>query len=98
MGLINLGLRYRVDRERREVTATFAGAFHARAVYRDGLGCLVVYGELPADAVPSTEPESAPLDDFAGTEPVSARDERIRAAVDDAFAEPGPQPSRYTKA
>src|SRR5215468_7772641 len=64
MGLINWGLRYRLDRERREVTATFAGAFDARAVYRDGLGCLVVHGDLPADAVPNTEPGSVPLGDF----------------------------------
>ena len=98
MGLIDWGLRYRVDRERREVTATFAGAFDARAVYRDGFGCLVVHGDLPADAAPSTEPESALLHDFARAEPVSAQDKRIRAAVDDAFVEPGPQPSRYTKA
>jgi CubicO group peptidase (beta-lactamase class C family) len=67
-------------------------------VYRGDLGCLVVHGNLPADATPSLEPESCPLDDFAGTEPVSAQDERIHAAVDAAFAEPDPQPSRYTKA
>jgi len=98
MGLIDWGLRYRVDREGREVTATFAGAFDARAVYRDGLGCLVVHGDLPVDAAPSTELGAVPLDDFAGTEPVSAHDPRIRAAIDDAFAEPDSQALRYTKA
>ncbi|HJV60575.1 MAG TPA: serine hydrolase [Albitalea sp.] len=101
MGLIDWGLRYRVDRARREVTTTFVDRFEARAVYREGLGCVVVHGELadesaPADALPPPAPGT--LADIAGDAPVLAADERIRAAIDDAFAEPDATAWRDTKA
>ena len=37
---IDWALRYKVDRARREVSATLLGGFASRAVYREGAGCL----------------------------------------------------------
>ena len=41
IGLLNWGIRYKVDRSLREVRTTFLGAFESRAVYRTGLGCVL---------------------------------------------------------
>jgi CubicO group peptidase (beta-lactamase class C family) len=104
MVLIDWALRYRLDRERREVKTWVAGLFEAHAVYRDGLGCLVVHGEMPpdppsgADLRPAPATRPALLDDIAGAGVVLAKDARIRTAVDEAFAEPHSSFSRRTKA
>src|SRR5262245_25870727 len=103
-------LRYRVDRPTREVTATLAGGFESRAVYRDGVGCGLVYaeprGEAPAlaarrrdDAPPASAGTGDPAaPDIAGPAVVEPADPRLRAALDRAFAEPEGGPPRGTKA
>src|SRR4051812_47545367 len=40
-------LRHKVNRDKAEVTASFAGLAESRAVYRGELGCLVVHDPLP---------------------------------------------------
>jgi len=101
-------IRYRVDRTRREVTASLAGAFERRALYRDGAGCELIYAAMadplapaanaaaPSTAVPREEHTAAP--DPAGDAVVDPPGEALRAAVDDAFAEREGEPRRNTKA
>ena len=101
MGWIAWALRYAVDRERREVTTTIFGSFESRAIYRDGLGCLVVHGAVPDDAAAGREAHAAVpplLGEIAGSTVVTAPDPRIGAAIDAAFAEPPAPPWRKTKA
>jgi hypothetical protein len=103
MGLLDWGLRYRVDRERREVRTRFVGGFEGHAIYRDGRGCLIVHGDVPSEPAPANDtgakpPPAAAGDDFAGPRIVAAQDERIRAAIDEAFAEPDDSAPRRTKA
>jgi CubicO group peptidase (beta-lactamase class C family) len=86
-------LRYRIDREKREVRASFAGAFAAQAVYREGIGCLVVHGDVPEPAGLATQ-----RNETTSAANVASTDAAIAAALDHAFAEPDPQHLRQTKA
>jgi hypothetical protein len=101
MVLVDWALRYDVDRARREVTTTIAGGFHSRAIYREGYGCLLLRGEAPpalaatADVTPA---RPASFDGTAGPTPVTASNARVRAAIDDDFAEPDAEARRNTKA
>lgn len=104
MSLVNWAVRYDVDTTRKQVSTTVAGAFLNRAVYRDGLGCLVVHGEAPADA-PARGDNGADgqalvslLPDIAGPAVVEPSDTRLRTAVDRAFIERDSPPYRWTKA
>lgn len=49
-------LRYQVDRERREVTASVGGGFAARAAYADGRGCTVMNRSDGAPAAIAVDP------------------------------------------
>jgi CubicO group peptidase (beta-lactamase class C family) len=102
VSLIDWAIRYRVDRVRREVGVTWAGGFASRSVHREGLGCLVVIGESAPfpSAIPrapgSGDPTPpAPLEGRASIAPADAA---LETAVDRAFAEPEPSPTRRTKA
>ncbi|HEX4583187.1 MAG TPA: serine hydrolase [Burkholderiaceae bacterium] len=58
MWLVAWAVRYQVDRALREVRTTVAGAFAARAVYREGMGCMLVHGDeavAPSFALRATE-------------------------------------------
>ena len=97
-------LRHQVDRTRREATASVAGLFASRAIYRDGLGCTLVYPRA-ADAAPAPAPaarsqaEHPPrLGEIAGPDVVKPADERLRRALDLAFADPANGPAQGTKA
>ena len=96
MRQIAWAMRYHVNQEQREVRASVLGAFGARAVYRDGLGCVLVHGDA---AVPNTAGLKAPPIDAAFpaqvTEPA---DPALRHALDLAFAEPNLARPRLTKA
>jgi hypothetical protein len=104
MGLIDRAVRYEVDRECRQVRTTVAGIFEGRAVYRPGMGCLVVHGPEPVDgagaAAMLAKPDSgaALLPEIGAAEPLEPADERLRLALDHAFAEPDRPPYRWTKA
>jgi CubicO group peptidase (beta-lactamase class C family) len=99
--LFDWALRYHVDRARREVNSTWAGAFASRAIHREGVGCLVVLGDPPLVTVsPSADVDVSkePAPPLAVPSPVAPADEALTAALDRAFAEPEPSPTRRTKA
>jgi CubicO group peptidase (beta-lactamase class C family) len=95
-------LGYEVDRKRRQVIATWAGAFESRSVYRDGFGCTLVRAAEPdfttfnrkagGDAEPGNLTKSSkPIE-------VEPRNPRLEVALDSAFAEPSQPPIRRVKA
>jgi hypothetical protein len=86
MGWVRWALRYRLDSERREVRASLLGRFESRAVFRPGLGCLVVWGGDPPEAEPPILPPPAPPRTPRG----QTAHPRLEAALDRAFAGAGP--------
>ncbi len=88
-------LGYRVDASRREVTASLAGGFTRRAVYRGPWGCtLVDTGDPGSLELPQALP---PVPDVPmAMEPVTST--AMAHALDDAFAEQASGPPRRTKA
>ncbi|OOG46677.1 serine hydrolase [Rhodanobacter sp. C01] len=97
MRSVGWAMRFHVDPDRHEVRTTVLGAFGARAVYRDGLGCVLVHGD---DSVPDAAGfKGAPIAS-AFPEPgvVEPGDPALRRALDLAFAEPDPASPRLTKA
>lgn len=97
LGIFKSVVSYHIDRDKREVTAKFAGAFRSRAVYRGAEGCLVIQGPVPE---PSGVPPSTPaiLPAIAGPEIVTPNDPALLVALDRAFSEPGVGGPRRTKA
>jgi CubicO group peptidase (beta-lactamase class C family) len=95
-------MSYRVDRARKEVTTRVAGGFARRAVYREGLGCLLVADDGRSADVsrPRDEEARAPaaLPPIAADDVVAPTTPAMRAAFDRAFAEPPSGPGRKTKA
>ncbi|MFZ0872264.1 MAG: serine hydrolase, partial [Rhodanobacter sp.] len=95
MRSIGWALRYHVDREKQEVRSTVLGAYGARAVYREGLGCVLVHGGA---ALPESADFKAQTITRAFAEPVVVpADPALRQALDRAFAEPDPAQPRLTK-
>ena len=97
-------LRYRLDRAARTVDASAAGLFASRAVFHDGLGCVLLHGSdepyLPkSDIVALKRPKTPPLlPEIAGPGVVVPSDPALKAALDHAFEEPAEPPFRRTKA
>lgn len=96
-------LRHEVDQAKREVTARTRGGVESRAVYRDGLGCLNLNGTQAPDAPTRAEIEAdgpirVLLPDIAGSEIVEPAPAGLKAALDEAFAEPDGKPVRRTHA
>ena len=96
-------LRYRVDRAEKSVTVTLGDRFETRAVDRDGIGCRLVYATVPNVTIAAASPpgDAAPASsapDIAGPAAVEPSDEKLRAALDRAFAEPESGARRKTKA
>ena len=92
-------MHYRVDREQRAVTASFAGLLESRAVYRGPLGCLVLHGALPSDVpIEADQADTSLLPPLAGAEVVEPADPALKAALDRAFTEQDAPPYRQTKA
>lgn len=100
VGLISWGLDVAVDRTRRQVTTTLFGGEPSRAVYRDGLGCTMVYDDRPMDeALPLAEAATPSLlPGIAGPAEVDDADPRLKLALDQAFTEPDAPPFHHTKA
>lgn len=93
---IGWAISYRVDRARYEARASILGGFAARAVFRPGLGCLVMHGDGPVPEAEGFMPAPIASPFPAGT--VESSDPAIRQALDRAFAEPDPAHPRRTKA
>jgi CubicO group peptidase (beta-lactamase class C family) len=90
---------HQVDRQRAQVSASFAGLSQARAVDRGPLGCLVLHGEPPAPvALPAHAPAPALLTDIAGPGVVEPAQPALKQALDRAFVENAAPPYRNTKA
>ena len=102
--LIDKALRYEVDKTRRQVRTTIAGTFESQAIYRDTLGCIVVRGpervepSLPNDNQQEAWGFASALEETAGGAVVEPESEKLRAALDRAFAESELPPHRWTKA
>lgn len=85
MWLIDSGLRYELDRERREVRTRVYGAYASRSVYRDGMGCMLDHGRIPPASAFVPDPVPTLLPEIAGPQPVAASSPAVKAAVDAAF-------------
>ena len=97
MASIGWAVRYTVDRRHREVRSSVLGLFPARAVYREGLGCVVMHGDGPAPEADGAGRAAVSPDAF-GPAVVAPADPALRRALDLAFAEPNPAHPRLTKA
>lgn len=98
-----------VDRSARTVTARFLGLGERVAVFRGPLGCTLAVdvstSELGSRAIPFAAAPVAPkpwpsgetVSRRAGGQPYIDR-AALAAALDEAFAEPGPNPTRRTRA
>jgi CubicO group peptidase (beta-lactamase class C family) len=89
--------RYELDAEAQQVTGYLGpGLLRTTAVYREGLGCTLAAG------VPAERLRGMALQDAAAPIPSSWRRAAPRpaleAALDEAFAEPGPDTHRHTRA
>jgi CubicO group peptidase (beta-lactamase class C family) len=97
-------LKFDVDRGAKLVDASLAGGFSSRAVYRDGLGCVLLHGApepylLKNDIDALRAPKTPPLlPEIAGPDLVEPIDPALKAALDHAFEEPDEPPFRRTKA
>jgi CubicO group peptidase (beta-lactamase class C family) len=85
MSMVDWGLRYELDRERREVRTRVYGAYPSRSVYRDGMGCLLDHGRIPPASLFVADPVPTLLPEIAGPRPVEAASPTLKAAVDAAF-------------
>jgi hypothetical protein len=98
--LMRWALRYRFDRHNRQVFATMAGGFESRAVFREGLGCLVLRGNRalpPAPPRGSVPPPASLVDDVLEPELVNPA-EKVQALVDRIFTNPDHRISGSVKA
>ena len=97
-------LRYDVDTTRREVKGSLFGLFASVAVFREGLGCIVLHDDkrthvpLAASAGTIAQNTAALLEEIAVPSVTEAADPRLRAALDRAFAEPDQPLLRRTAA
>ncbi|MBL0729254.1 serine hydrolase [Piscinibacter sp. HJYY11] len=85
MWMVDWGLHYELDRERREVRTRVYGAYPSRSVYRDGMGCLIDHGRIPPASPFVPDPVAVLLPEIAGPQPVAAASPVLKAAVDAAF-------------
>ena len=94
--LIRWGVKVQVDRPHRQVTATLFGLGRSRAVYHDGEGCQLVFDDAAPPTVAAPSPIVPATD--AGSATIEPPDPRLRAALDQAFAERDAAPFRHTHA
>ena len=101
----------KVDYEKKEVRASFLGLIKNRSIYRDRLGSILLSGasEESVRSWPVENPEPQPANPESipwptgdliidNSLPPGADENRLRKAVDEAFAEPDPENPRRTRA
>jgi CubicO group peptidase (beta-lactamase class C family) len=102
--LLKPAMSYAADSVGKIVDASLAGLFGSRAVFHEGLGCVLLHGPvepyvLKSDIAALKNPKQPPLlPEIAGTAVVEPSDARLKAALDHAFEEPPSPPFRRTKA
>ncbi|SHL28330.1 serine hydrolase domain-containing protein [Bradyrhizobium lablabi] len=100
---LRLVLRMQVDRAAKTVDASAAGLLGSRAVFHDGLGCVLLHGPDPyilKSDLDALKVRKAPplLGEIAGPGVVQPSDPALKTALDHAFEEPAEPPFRRTKA
>lgn len=88
MWLIDWGLKIRIDPTLRQVTASVEGLFPNRAVYRPGLGCLVVHGRMPRVSRIVGDNAARQIDDPSVRRDADTTDRDLRVSVDRDFSRP----------
>jgi CubicO group peptidase (beta-lactamase class C family) len=100
--LLQARMLRKLDRAEPSVTVSLDGLFESRAIYRGSYGC-----DLEYPGVPDRQAFGAPPPALAGEadpwgiarpNPVEPTDPRLKAALDQAFAEPPGGPQKATKA
>jgi len=97
-------LSFQIDRTSGTVVASIGGLFASRALFHDGLGCVLRHGPqepylLRSDIAALKTPKTPPLlAEIAGPELVQPQSPALRDALDHAFEEPAEPPFRRTKA
>ena len=93
-------VNHHVDPTRREVRASLLGALPSRAVFRDGVGCVLVHGDerIATATLRAAVPVAPLLPAIAGPVAVEAANPRLKAAIDAAFLEMQHPPYANTKA
>lgn len=99
-GLISWAIGLDVDRVNKQVITNLFGGIESRAIYRDGLGCMLVHDEGAVDdsRPNAAAPQPVLLPEIAGAELVEPTDPEMRRILDRAFEEPSQPPFRQTKA
>jgi CubicO group peptidase (beta-lactamase class C family) len=111
---ISLAVDYQVNREQKSVSADSFGLFTTTAIYREGCGCSLIIGTteekmrqqtfykqtpdeirpVQRDDLPWPEGSRGPVDPASlGIDPT-----KLNIAIEAAFAEPGPEKSKKTRA
>jgi CubicO group peptidase (beta-lactamase class C family) len=97
-------LRYHLDRGHNIVDTSLVGLFGSRAVFHEGLGCVLQHGPvepyvLKVDIAALKAAKTPPLlPEIAGAAAVEPSDAKLKAALDHAFEDPAEPPFRRTKA
>jgi CubicO group peptidase (beta-lactamase class C family) len=97
-------LKFTLDGTGKTVEASVAGRFASRAVFHDGLGCVLLRDVkapyvLKSDIDTLKLPKAPPLlAEIAGPELAEPSEPALKAALDHAFEEPAEPPFRRTKA
>ena len=100
---LDWALHYTIDKAHRKVTTTWVGAFESEAVFRSGMGCLLTHGVQTVDEMRPSDHAAceggiAPALERVSPGVVEPTDTKLRAALDQIFAERSQPPYRATKA
>ncbi len=104
-------IKTKIDYEKKSVTATMLGLFKKRAIYREGLGCILLSGiseeeikswtvDIPEPLPVNPEEVPWPSGDFQLEEdlPQNVNKLLLVEAMDNVFSEPDPEHLRRTRA